>query len=105
MGAVKRSILKRRKRAKRTARIAILSALVLLILTVGSVFFIRFRNIAHIRSKIAVQLDRQEELIQINNELARLLSRKDDPGYIEYLAKKELGLIKPGEEKYIIVEP
>lgn len=104
MGAVKRSILKRRKRAKRTARIAILSALVLLILTVGSVFFIRFRNIAHIRSKIDAQLDRREELIQINSKLADLLSKKDDPEYIEYLAKKELGLIKPGEEKYIVID-
>lgn len=105
MGAVKKSTLKRRERAKRTARITFVSVLILIILAVGSVFYLRSRHIASIELKIAHQLTRKDELVKENEELRELLGKRNDLEYIEYLARKKLGLIKPGEEKYIIVDP
>ncbi len=105
MGAVKKSTLKRRERAKRTARITFLSALILIILLVSAVFYLRSRHIASIKSAIDHQLIKRDELGKEKEELRELLGKKNDLEYIEYLARKELGLIKPGEEKYIIVDP
>ncbi len=105
MGAVKKSTLRRRERAKRTARITFVSVLILIILLVSSVFYLRSRHISSIKSAIDDQLIKRAKLLTESEELRELLGKKDDLEYIEYLARKELGLIKPGEEKYIIIGP
>jgi cell division protein FtsB len=46
----------------------------------------------------------KERLLKENEKLKLLLALKDEPDYIEYLARKELGLVFPGEERYIIIE-
>jgi len=56
----------------------------------------------------------QAELVQLETEKAKIrqeiealsarLKAQNDLKLIEYLARKELGMVKPGEEVYIIVE-
>lgn len=81
------------------------SVLILIILLVSSVFYLRSRHIASIKSAIDHQLIKRDKLLAENERLRKLLGKRNDLKYIEYLARKKLGLIKPGEEKYIIVDP
>ncbi len=52
--------------------------------------------------------DKRAELEEIEAHNAELQSRVDelgDPVYIELLAREDFGLVKPGEESYVIVPP
>jgi hypothetical protein len=52
-----------------------------------------------------VQLE--AEKAKIHEEIERLsarLNEKDNLKLVEYLARKELGMVKPGEEIYILIE-
>jgi cell division protein FtsB len=104
MGAVSRSVIRRRERIRRIVILITLTAFIMLILGIGYIFLARSLAIAKLRVELQ-RLDRQrEELLRERAELEELLSKRFDREYIEYLARKELGLIKPGEEKYIVVE-
>jgi len=104
MGAVSRSVIRRRERLRRLAILITLAALIMLILSIGYIFLARQLAIARLEAELR-QLDTQrEELLRERIELEELLSKKFDREYIEYLARRELGLIMPGEEKYIVVE-
>ncbi len=56
----------------------------------------------------------QRELIQLEAEKAKIqkeierlsarLAERENLKLIEYLARKELGMVKPGEELYILIE-
>ncbi len=62
-------------------------------------------EIWRMRAEIA-RIERQKaSVLQEIERLKAQLALKDDLDYIEYLAKRELGLILPGEEKYILIEP
>lgn len=104
MGAISRSVIRRRKRIKRIVTLITIGALLTLILSIGYLFLARQWAIAGLRGELQ-RLEGREELLQEERAaLKELLSKRFNPGYIEYLARKELGLIKPGEEKYIVVE-
>lgn len=52
--------------------------------------------------------DKQVELDEVevrNEELQRRVDELKDPTYIELLAREDFGLVKPGEESYVIVPP
>lgn len=81
-----------------------LVVIILLILSIGCLFLARGLAIAGLKAELQ-RLDLQvEELLRERAALKELLAKKFDPEYIEYLARKELGLIRPGEEKYIVME-
>lgn len=104
MGAISRSVIRRRERIRRIVILSTLAAFLLLVLGVGSLFLSRQLAIAKLRTELQ-RLDRRREgLLQEQAELEELLSKKFDQQYIEYLARKELGLTEPGEQKYIVVE-
>ncbi len=81
--------------------------LVLILILVGlilGIFISRVLTIRHLRAELA-QLAGEKAKIQ--KEIERLSARlreKDNLQLIEYLARKELGMVKPGEELYIIIE-
>ena len=68
-------------------------------------FYLKGREIFAMRAEIEEIQARQADVTQEIEHLKDLLALKDDLDYIEYLAKRELGLILPGEEKYILIEP
>lgn len=52
--------------------------------------------------------DKQAQLDEIelrNDELQGRVDELKDPTYIELLAREDFGLVKPGEESYVIVPP
>jgi len=84
-------------------RVGIVVGVLLVSIGLGILFYGKFAEIASYKAEIA-ELETQQTRVQSEiDEFERLLSLKDDYAYIEYLARKELGLIYPGEEKYIIV--
>lgn len=104
MGATRRSVIRRREQIRRVVILITLAAFLMLVLGIGYLFLARTWSIGRLKAELK-RLDLQrEELLQERVALEELLLKRFDPEYIEYLARKELGLIKPGEEKYIIVE-
>lgn len=78
--------------------------MVVVVCAVTALFYVRSRAIAQLEAEIRKVQVEQEKWIEENAQLKELWGRKDDLGYLEYLARRELGLIRPGEEKYILVE-
>jgi len=69
-----------------------------------AVFFgFREHSIAQLHGEIHAVQNEQAEVETTIADLEARLDRRDDLDYIEYLARKELGLIRPGEEKYILI--
>jgi cell division protein FtsB len=75
-----------------------------LVLGASGLFVSRAVEIHRLRAEL-VQLE--AEKAKIHEEIERLsarLNEKDDLKLVEYLARKELGMVKPGEEIYILIE-
>jgi len=55
----------------------------------------------------AAQLDQhRRDLVAANQELRDEIRRlRTDDGYLEWLARKELGMVRPGEIEFLIVPP
>jgi len=75
-------------------------ALAIAILALGVFFGLREHSIAQIHREIDAARAQRAQVEARIDELQTRLERRDDLGYIEYLARKELGLIRPGEAKY-----
>ncbi len=80
----------------------------LLILMAGAILFLTIapvREILNQRAEID-QLGSQLNVIKKRNEQLRVeTQRLNTDAYIEKQARERLGLIKPGEEPYVIVPP
>jgi len=92
----------RRARLRRWGRRALLAGLALLAGAVGYAFYGQVSQVLSLRTEHARLEARASELGEANRALAERLSRRDDPEYLEYLARKELDLIAPGEAKVIL---
>lgn len=81
--------------------------LVLILIVIGlilGIFIARVLTIRHLRAELA-QLEAEKAKIQKEIErLSARLAERENLKLIEYLARKELGMVKPGEELYIIIE-
>lgn len=84
-------------------RALIIAPILLGTIALGWVFYEKQTEINSYRQDVTSLEAKQDLVNQEIESFQRLLSLKDDNEYIEYLARKELGLIYPGEEKYIIV--
>jgi len=93
-----------RERRPKAVRWTVALLVIVLALGLSALFYLRERGIAALREELQRVEHQKEQLLQENERLRVLLARKDDLDYIEYLARKELGLILPGEEKYILIE-
>ncbi|MCS7197642.1 MAG: cell division protein FtsL [Candidatus Bipolaricaulota bacterium] len=80
-------------------------ALVLIVLgIIFGLFLSRVLTIRHLRAELA-RLEAEKAKIQKEIErLSARLAERDNLQLIEYLARKELGMVKPGEELYILIE-
>lgn len=92
-------------RKKRTHR-----KILILIVIVGIIIFLfankNFQTLLVLNKEIGQLKQRIDDLEEENKGLKEELeAMKNDPEYIESLARKELGLIKPGETKYKFIEP
>jgi cell division protein FtsB len=87
-------------RAQRRLRIF---ALVAAVLTLGVFFGLREHSIAQLHAEMSAVRSAQSEVEASIEDLETRLDRRDDLGYIEYLAREKLGLIRPGEEKYFLM--
>lgn len=64
----------------------------------------RALTIRHLRAEL-IQLEAEKAKIQKEIErLSARLAERENLKLIEYLARKELGMVKPGEELYILIE-
>lgn len=82
----------------------VLMGMVVLVGVVIGLFVSRALEIRHLKQEL-IQL--AVEKAKIQREIERLsaqLSNRDNLKLIEYLARKELGMVKPGEEIYILIE-
>jgi len=77
----------------------LLCSLLLLIIYIG-----RFIHIHRVGRLLAAQQERQVVVLMHNHALQERLMKIDDPEYIEYLARKRLGLVMPGEIKVIFID-
>lgn len=83
----------------------ILTCILVVIFSVtGYKFYQNYQKISHMKQKVA---ELEEEIAKAENENEQLkedLDNLDDPEYIERIARKKLGLVKPGEVLLIPVE-
>jgi len=83
---------------------------ILILIAISGVLLFLFANknfqaLLMLKREIAQLRERIEGLKQANKELEEELEAvKNDPEYFESQARKELGLIKPGERKYKFIE-
>ena len=104
MGAISRSVLRRRARIRKITVMIVVAIVIAIVLSIAYLFYARARIISKMRVEL-IRIEQQKQtILQEQERLRALIAKKDDLKYIEYLARKELGLIKPGEEKYIILE-
>jgi cell division protein FtsB len=65
-------------------------------------------------SPLSIRLAQQKQMLSLSNDLNRVKTQnsllrkdvhnlKDSPAYIEWLARKELGLVKPDEDAYVVI--
>jgi len=83
--------------------------ILILIVIIGVLIFLfankNFQTLLILNKKIAQLKQRIEGLEEENKRLKEELeAAKNDPEYIENLARREFGLIKPGETKYKFLE-
>lgn len=83
--------------------------ILILIVIIGVVIFLfankNFQTLLILNKEIVQLKQRIAGLEDENKELKEdLEAMKNDPEYIESLAREELGLIKPGETKYRFIE-
>jgi len=84
--------------------------ILILIVIIGILIFLfankNFQTLLILNKEITQLKQRITGLEEENKGLKEELeAMKNDPEYIEGLARRELGLIKPGETKYRFIEP
>ncbi len=92
----------RRARLRRWGRRALLACLALLLGAIGYAFYGQISQVLSLRAEHAALSARTEDVSEANRALAERLNHRDDPDYMAYLAREQLGLIAPGEVKVIL---
>lgn len=64
----------------------------------GWVYWRRFEDIFALQSELAELKEERAELKEEISNLEDEVSRRNDPGYVEQLAREELGLVYPPDE-------
>jgi cell division protein FtsB len=89
-----------RRRTRVTGRAALLAAVVVALLAAGVV---PLRQYVEQRSQIESLEEQVLDLMGQREELRGQLERLRDPEYLEYLARKCLGMVKEGEIRFVAV--
>ncbi len=69
-----------------------------------ALFVVRGLEIHRLRSELLQLETEKAKILREIETLSTRLKTQNDLKLIEYLARKELGMAKPGEEVYIIIE-
>ena len=89
---------------KRTINIVV--ALIILLALIFLLSNKNFRSVVILNERMKKLQNEIEELKASNAKLEEELKQmKENPEYFEDLARKKLGMIKPGEKKYKLVSP
>jgi len=91
---------KRRSRITLTGALLIAAAVALLILTIGPT-----RDYFRQRAEMETLNRELQSIMQENENLKVETERLNTDAYIEQQARLRLGLIRPGEEAYLVVPP
>ena len=99
--------IRRRVRARRVKRrkLIVLGGIFCLVLSLLAGYASGLVRMFQLRAQIA---ETKNEIIQVSEEIASLEQKKmavESPEYVEKMAREKLGLVKPGEVKYIVTEP
>jgi len=70
----------------------------------ASIYITRALEIGHLNRQIQSLLDQEKTVLDRQAALHRRLAQKDDPAAIETVARAQLGLVMPGEEKVIFIK-
>ena len=100
--AISARVIERQQRLRRVARWLLLSLLALLVAWIGYAFYLQIHTVLSLRGQYHDLQARIHTLQAQNQALQQELSLADDEEYLEYLARKWLGLVKKGEVKYIL---
>ncbi len=82
----------------------IVAVVVIVIGLLSFLYISRFLMIRHLHAEIAAITHQERAALAVQTKLRARLAHANDPATIEYLARKELGLVKPGEEKIIFIK-
>jgi cell division protein FtsB len=63
------------------------------------------RQLLEQRSRIAQMSSDLSRMERSNKELDRLITRLEDPDYLEQQAREQIGLVKPGETTFVVMPP
>jgi len=85
------------------SRLIIITVL-LLIGATAALFIVRAVAIGHRRVEVDALQAQQAQITQEIADLKALLAKENDPATMEYLARLKLGMVKPGETQYLLVE-
>jgi len=86
-------------------KVIIMIIIFIIIMTfIGIKFFINCRKIGSLEGRIEVLSEKIEEAENKNMEIKKELENLNNLEYIEKIARKKLGLVKPGEVLLIPVE-
>jgi cell division protein FtsB len=93
-----------RSAGRRTPRRAVLVVASLLTVA-GALLAVPAQGYLEQRTEVASRSAQLDELERRNDDLRARLERLDDPVEIERLARRDHGLVAPGEESYSILPP
>lgn len=100
--AVSQRQLARGEGTRRLARRLSLAALAAVAAVVIYAFYLQVGGVLDLRAQQRALAQRVAALGAQNAALQQRLALQNNPDYLEYLARKELGLVKPGEVKVIL---
>ena len=98
---------RQRRRARRASTVDVLLGVLLLGAIVLGVALLAppFENYVMARQRVAILEQQALALDAENQRLERRLSDLDDPLTIELLARRQQGLVRPGEVPYVLIPP
>ena len=89
-----------RRRTRATPRAIVLGAIVIALLVAISY---PVRQYLHERSNLAAIEAQVDDLERQNDEIRAEIERFEEPWYVEYLARKCLGMVRRGETAFVVV--
>lgn len=90
----------RNKRAGLLGRILLLGLLIYMIFTLVSVR----QQIAEARNQVAILTEEVSEQLQYNTELSNAIENRDNPNFVEDIAREKLDLVSPDDRVFYITD-
>lgn len=104
MGAISLRALSQKWQAARLETRLIAIVVLLLVLAIAALFVVRALAISRLRAEAYALAAQQAQATQQTTDLQAQLAKQNDPATMEYLARSQLGMIKAGEVKYMLIE-